>query len=94
MWCSFSLSGRHCLMKDFLLLFLLNSVKDKAGYLLNGYSHNYIISVFMKQSDTFLTFHNFFSSSFFFFWGGGGVYSYCYSIICLTFIKLTYCKFR
>ena len=90
MWCSFSLSGRHCLMKDFLLLFLLNSVKDKAGYLLNGYSHNYIISVFMKQSDTFLTFHNFFSSSFFFFWGGG-VYSYCYSIICLTCIKLTYC---
>ena len=89
MWCSFSLSGRHCLMKDFLLLFLLNSVKDKAGYLLNGYSHNYIISVFMKQSDTFLTFHNFFSSSFFF-WGGG-VYSYCYSIICLTCIKLTYC---
>ena len=87
MWCSFSLSGRHCLMKDFLLLFLLNSVKDKAGYLLNGYSHNYIISVFMKQSDTFLTFHNFF---FFFFWGGG-VYSYCYSIICLTCIKLTYC---
>ena len=72
MWCSFSLSGRHCLMKDFLLLFLLNSVKDKAGYLLNGYSHNYIISVFMKQSDTFLTFHNFFSSSFFFFLGGGG----------------------
>ena len=59
-------------MKDFLL-FLLNSVKDKAGYLLNGYSHNYIISVFMKQSDTFLTFHNFFSSSFFFFWGGGGL---------------------
>ena len=62
----FFLLGRHCLMKDFLLLFLLNSVKDKAGYLLNGYSHNYIISVFMKQSDTFLTFHNFF------FWGGGG----------------------
>ena len=90
MWCSFFLLGRHCLMKDFLLLFLLNSVKDKAGYLLNGYSHNYIISVFMKQSDTFLTFHNFFSSSFFFFWGGG-VYSYCYSIICLTCIKLTYC---
>ena len=90
MWCSFFLLGRHCLMKDFLLLFLLNSVKDKAGYLLNGYSHNYIISVFMKQSDTFLTFHNFFSSSFFFF-GGGGVYSYCYSIICLTCIKLTYC---
>ena len=86
----FFLLGRHCLMKDFLLLFLLNSVKDKAGYLLNGYSHNYIISVFMKQSDTFLTFHNFFSSSFFFF-GGGGVYSYCYSIICLTCIKLTYC---
>ena len=73
MWCSFFLLGRHCLMKDFLLLFLLNSVKDKAGYLLNGYSHNYIISVFMKQSDTFLTFHNFFSSSFFFFWGGGGL---------------------
>ena len=90
MWCSFFLLGRHCLMKDFLLLFLLNSVKDKAGYLLNGYSHNYIISVFMKQSDTFLTFHNFFSSSSFFFWGGG-VYSYCYSIICLTCIKLTYC---
>ena len=90
MWCSFFLLGRHCLMKDFLLLFLLNSVKDKAGYLLNGYSHNYIISVFMKQSDTFLTFHNFFSSSFFFFWGGG-VYSYCYRIICLTCIKLTYC---
>ena len=89
MWCSFFLLGRHCLMKDFLLLFLLNSVKDKAGYLLNGYSHNYIISVFMKQSDTFLTFHNFFF--FFFFWGGGGVYSYCYSIICLTCIKLTYC---
>ena len=64
----FFLLGRHCLMKDFLLLFLLNSVKDKAGYLLNGYSHNYIISVFMKQSDTFLTFHNFF-----FFWGGGGL---------------------
>ena len=63
----FFLLGRHCLMKDFLLLFLLNSVKDKAGYLLNGYSHNYIISVFMKQSDTFLTFHNFF------FWGGGGL---------------------
>ena len=80
----FFLLGRHCLMKDFLLLFLLNSVKDKAGYLLNGYSHNYIISVFMKQSDTFLTFHNFF-------FGGGGVYSYCYSIICLTCIKLTYC---
>ena len=91
MWCSFFLLGRHCLMKDFLLLFLLNSVKDKAGYLLNGYSHNYIISVFMKQSDTFLTFHNFFSSSFFFFFGGGRVYSYCYSIICLTCIKLTYC---
>ena len=90
MWCSFFLLGRHCLMKDFLLLFLLNSVKDKAGYLLNGYSHNYIISVFMKQSDTFLTFHNFFSSSSFFFLGGG-VYSYCYSIICLTCIKLTYC---
>ena len=89
MWCSFFLLGRHCLMKDFLLLFLLNSVKDKAGYLLNGYSHNYIISVFMKQSDTFLTFHNFFF--FFFFFGGGGVYSYCYSIICLTCIKLTYC---
>ena len=71
MWCSFFLLGRHCLMKDFLLLFLLNSVKDKAGYLLNGYSHNYIISVFMKQSDTFLTFHNFFF--FFFFWGGGGL---------------------
>ena len=88
MWCSFFLLGRHCLMKDFLLLFLLNSVKDKAGYLLNGYSHNYIISVFMKQSDTFLTFHNFF---FFFFFWGGGVYSYCYSIICLTCIKLTYC---
>ena len=49
MWCSFFLLGRHCLMKDFLLLFLLNSVKDKAGYLLNGYSHNYIISVFMKH---------------------------------------------
>ena len=81
----FFLLGRHCLMKDFLLLFLLNLVKDKAGYLLNGYSHNYIISVFMKQSDTFLTFHNFF------FLGGGGVYSYCYSIICLTCIKLTYC---
>ena len=63
----FFLLGRHCLMKDFLLLFLLNSVKDKAGYLLNGYSHNYIISVFMKQSDTFLTFHNFF------FLGGGGL---------------------
>ena len=91
MWCSFFLLGRHCLMKDFLLLFLLNSVKDKAGYLLNGYSHNYIISVFMKQSDTFLTFHNFFLLFFFFFLGGGGVYSYCYSIICLTCIKLTYC---
>ena len=91
MWCSFFLLGRHCLMKDFLLLFLLNSVKDKAGYLLNGYSHNYIISVFMKQSDTFLTFHNFFFFFFFFFFGGGGVYSYCYSIICLTCIKLTYC---
>ena len=74
MWCSFSLSGRHCLMKDFLLLFLLNSVKDKAGYLLNGYSHNYIISVFMKQSDTLLTFHNFFFFFFFcFFFGGGGL---------------------
>ena len=72
MWCSFFfLLGRHYLMKDFLLLFLLNSVKDKAGYLLNGYSHNYIISVFMKQSDTLLTFHNFFSS--FFFLGGGGL---------------------
>ena len=92
MWCSFFLLGRHCLMKDFLLLFLLNSVKDKAGYLLNGYSHNYIISVFMKQSDTFLTFHNFFFFFFFFFFfWGGGVYSYCYSIICLTCIKLTYC---
>ena len=91
MWCSFFLLGRHCLMKDFLLLFLLNSVKDKAGYLLNGYSHNYIISVFMKQSDTFLTFHNYFLLLFFFFGGGGGVYSYCYSIICLTCIKLTYC---
>ena len=66
----FVLLGRHYLMKDFLLLFLLNSVKDKAGYLLNGYSHNYIISVFMKQSDTLLTFHNFFSS---FFLGGGGL---------------------
>ena len=80
-------------MKDFLLLFLLNSVKDKAGYLLNGYSHNYIISVFMKQSDTLLTFHNFFFFFFFlffFFWGGGGFYSDCYSIICLTCIKLTY----
>ena len=73
MWCSFFLLGRHCLMKDSLLLFLLNSVKDKAGYLLNGYSHNYIISVFMKQSDTFLTFHNFFFFFFFFFffWRGG-----------------------
>ena len=64
-------------MKDFLLLFLLNSVKDKAGYLLNGYSHNYIISVFMKQSDTLLTFHNFFFLLFFccccFFLGGGGL---------------------
>ena len=78
-------------MKDFLLLFLLNSVKDKAGYLLNGYSHNYIISVFMNQSDTFLTFHNFFFFFFFFFFFWGGVYSYCYSIICLTCIKLTYC---
>ena len=74
MWCSFFLLGRHCLMKDFLLLFLLNSVKDKAGHLLNGYSHNYIISVFMKQSDTLLTFHNFFFFFFFlfFFLGGGG----------------------
>ena len=68
----FFLLGRHFLMKYFLLLFLLNSVKDKAGYLLNGYSHNYIISVFMKQSDTFLTFHNFFFFFFFFFLGGGG----------------------